>query len=220
MKRAEITIEGSNYPIQNIFCIGRNYAKHIAELNNATPTEPLVFLKPTSALAVEGDLITLPSFSDAIHYEAELVIYIKEDAQNLSEESALSVIGGYGVGLDLTARDLQDQIKERGEPWTKCKGFPGAAIVSTFISADKIKDPTDITFTFKQNGELKQNGNSKMMLYPIAEIIAYLSTIYGLSKGDIIYTGTPEGVGKLAPGDQLTLTLEDQVTANFKVNAS
>lgn len=220
MKRAEITIEGSNFPIQNIFCIGRNYAKHIAELNNATPTEPLVFLKPTSALAVEGDLITLPSFSDAIHYEAELVIYIKEDAKNLSEESALSVIGGYGVGLDLTARDLQDQIKERGEPWTKCKGFPGAAIVSTFISADKIKDPTDITFTFKQNGELKQNGNSKMMLYPIAEIIAYLSTIYGLSKGDIIYTGTPEGVGKLAPGDQLSLTLEDQITANFKVNAS
>lgn len=220
MKRAEITIEGSNYPIQNIFCIGRNYAKHIAELNNATPTEPLVFLKPTSALAVEGDLITLPSFSNAIHYEAELVIYIKEDAKNLSEESALSVIGGYGVGLDLTARDLQDQIKERGEPWTKCKGFPGAAIVSTFISADKIKDPTDITFTFKQNGELKQNGHSKMMLYPIAEIIAYLSTVYGLSKGDIIYTGTPEGVGKLAPGDQLTLTLEDQVTANFKVNAS
>lgn len=220
MKRAEITIEGSNYPIQNIFCIGRNYAKHIAELNNATPTEPLVFLKPTSALTVEGDLVTLPSFSDAIHYEAELVIYIKEDAKNLSEESALSVIGGYGVGLDLTARDLQDQIKERGEPWTKCKGFPGAAIVSTFISADKIKDPTDITFTFKQNGELKQNGNSKMMLYPIAEIIAYLSTVYGLSKGDIIYTGTPEGVGKLAPGDQLTLTLEDQVTANFKVNAS
>ncbi|GGZ73852.1 isomerase [Ignatzschineria indica] len=220
MKRAEITIEGSNFPIQNIFCIGRNYAKHIAELNNATPTEPLVFLKPTSALAVEGDLITLPSFSDAIHYEAELVIYIKEDAKNLSEESALSIIGGYGVGLDLTARDLQDQIKERGEPWTKCKGFPGAAIVSTFISADKIKDPTDITFTFKQNGELKQNGHSKMMLYPITEIIAYLSTIYGLSKGDIIYTGTPEGVGKLAPGDQLSLTLEDQITANFKVNAS
>lgn len=220
MKRAEITIEGSNYPIQNIFCIGRNYAKHIAELNNATPTEPLVFLKPTSALAVEGDLITLPSFSDAIHYEAELVIYIKENAKNLSEESALSVIGGYGVGLDLTARDLQDQIKKRGEPWTKCKGFPGAAIVSAFISADKIKDPTDITFTFKQNGKLRQNGNSKMMLYPIAEIIAYLSTVYGLSKGDIIYTGTPEGVGKLAPGDQLILTLEDQVTANFKVNAS
>ena len=220
MRKAEILIENKTYPIQNIFCIGRNYAQHIAELNNATPTEPLVFLKPTSALAIEGDAITLPPFSNAIHYEVELVIYIKEDAKNLSEESALSVIGAYGIGLDLTARDLQDKIKERGEPWTKCKGFPGAAIVSTFISAEKIKDPTDITFSFEQNGELKQNGNSKMMLYPIAEIIAYLSTVYGLSKGDIIYTGTPEGVGKLAPGDKLTLTLEDKITANFEITAS
>lgn len=217
MPQPNITLENQQYPIQNIFCIGRNYAKHIEELNNETPTEPLVFLKPTSALAQKEDAITLPAFSNSVHYEAELVIYIDQDARNLSADEAPSVIGGYGVGLDLTARDLQDVIKKKGEPWTKCKGFPAAAIISDFISPEKIQDLKDIQFTFTQNGELKQNGNSKMMLYPIAEIISYLSTIYGLSKGDLIYTGTPEGVGQLAAGDKLNLTLENFISADFTI---
>lgn len=217
MSNPMITLENQQLPVQNIFCIGRNYAKHIEELNNETPTEPLVFLKPTSALTQKGELITLPAFSNAVHYEAELVIYIAQDARNLTPDEALSVIGGYGVGLDLTARDLQDIIKKKGEPWTKCKGFPSAAIVSEFISADRIQDPKNIQFTFTQNNLLKQDGNSKMMLYPIAEIISYLSTVYGLSKGDLIYTGTPEGVGALAAGDQLNLTLEDLITADFTI---
>ena len=218
MSQPMITLENEQCPIQNIFCIGRNYAKHIEELNNETPTEPLVFLKPTSALAQKEDVITLPAFSNSVHYEAELVIYIDKSARNLSIDEALSVIGGYGVGLDLTARDLQDVIKKKGEPWTKCKGFPAAAIVSDFISAEKIQDPKNIQFTFTQNGLLKQDGNSKMMLYPIAEIISYLSTVYGLSKGDLIYTGTPEGVGELAAADTLNLTLENFISADFEVS--
>lgn len=213
-----IMLDGEDAPIQNIFCIGRNYAKHIAELNNATPTEPLVFLKPTSALTKKGEVITLPDYSDDLHYEAEIVIYIQQSARNLTPEDALSVIGGYGVGLDLTARDVQDVIKQKGEPWTKCKGFPSAAIVSDFISADQVKDPANIHFTFTQNGVLKQDGNSNMMLYPIAEIISYLSRIYGLSKGDLIYTGTPEGVGKLSAGDKLHLTLEKRISADFEIS--
>lgn len=217
MSKPTITLENKQLPIQNIFCIGRNYAKHIEELNNETPTEPLVFLKPTSALAQKGDTITLPAFSNSVHYEAELVIYIAQDARNLSTNEALSVIGGYGVGLDLTARDLQDVIKKRGEPWTKCKGFPAAAIVSDFVQANKIEDPKNINFTFTKNDTLKQDGNSKMMLYPIAEIISYLSTVYGLSEGDLIYTGTPEGVGELNAGDKLHLTLEGFITAEFLV---
>lgn len=219
MLQPHIVIEGKNTPIQNIFCIGRNYAKHIAELNNATPTEPLVFLKPTSALTKKAEAIHLPPYSQDIHYEAELVLYIKEDARNLSPEDALSIVGAYGVGLDLTARDLQDVIKQKGEPWTKCKGFPSAAIVSDFITAEKIEDPTNIQFTFSQNGVLKQDGNSEMMIYPIAEIISYLSTVYGLSKGDLIYTGTPEGVGRLAEGDKLHLTLEAMISADFEISA-
>lgn len=218
MSQPMIILENEQCPIQNIFCIGRNYAKHIEELNNETPTEPLVFLKPTSALAQKEDVITLPAFSNSVHYEAELVIYIDKSARNLSIDEALSVIGGYGVGLDLTARDLQDVIKKKGEPWTKCKGFPAAAIVSDFISAEKIQDPKNIQFTFTQNGVLKQDGNSKMMLYPIAEIISYLSTVYGLSKGDLIYTGTPEGVGELAAADTLNLTLENFISADFEVS--
>ena len=218
MARKIITLDHQELPIQNIFCIGRNYAKHIEELNNETPLEPLVFLKPTSALAQAGDTITLPAFSNSVHYEAELVLYIDQDARNLAPSEALSVVGGYAVGLDLTARDLQDTIKSKGEPWTKCKGFPGAAIVSDFISADKIDNAEDISFTFTQNGALKQNGNTSMMLYPIAEIVSYLSQVYGLSEGDLIYTGTPEGVGKLATGDVLKLTLEDLVDADFKID--
>lgn len=219
MSKSMITLENKQLPIQNIFCIGRNYAKHIAELNNETPTEPLVFLKPTSALAQKNDTITLPAFSNSVHYEAELVIYIAKDARNITVDEALSIIGGYGVGLDLTARDLQDVIKKRGEPWTKCKGFPAAAIVSDFISANKIQDPKNIQFSFIQNGILKQDGNSKMMLYPIAEIISYLSTVYGLSEGDLIYTGTPEGVGELNAGDQLNLTLENFISADFSIES-
>ena len=218
MARKIITLDHQELPIQNIFCIGRNYAKHIEELNNETPLEPLVFLKPTSALAQAGDTITLPAFSNSVHYEAELILYIDQDARNLAPSEALSVVGGYAVGLDLTARDLQDTIKSKGEPWTKCKGFPGAAIVSDFISADKIDNAEDISFTFTQNGALKQNGNTSMMLYPIAEIVSYLSQVYGLSEGDLIYTGTPEGVGKLATGDVLKLTLEDLVDADFKID--
>lgn len=217
MSKPTITLENQQLPIQNIFCIGRNYAKHIEELNNETPTEPLVFLKPTSALAQKDDPITLPAFSNSVHYEAELVIYIAKDARNITSDEALAVIGGYGVGLDLTARDLQDIIKKKGEPWTKCKGFPAAAIVSDFINADKIENPKDIQFTFTQNGTLKQDGNSKMMLYTIAEIISYLSHVYGLSAGDLVYTGTPEGVGQLAAGDTLNLTLENLITADFKI---
>lgn len=218
MARKIITLDHQELPIQNIFCIGRNYAKHIEELNNETPLEPLVFLKPTSALAQAGDTITLPAFSNSVHYEAELVLYIDQDARNLAPSEALSVVGGYAVGLDLTARDLQDKIKSKGEPWTKCKGFPGAAIVSDFISADKIDNAEDISFTFTQNDALKQNGNTSMMLYPIAEIVSYLSQVYGLSEGDLIYTGTPEGVGKLATGDVLKLTLEDLVDVDFKID--
>lgn len=126
---ANIMLEKNAKEIENIFCIGRNYAKHIEELNNATPTEPLVFLKPTSALSSYDSIIELPAFSDDIHYETEIVLYIGKSARNVAPEDALALIAGYGVGLDLTARDIQSIIKAKGEPWTKCKGFPSAAIV-------------------------------------------------------------------------------------------
>ncbi len=215
---ANIMLEKSAKEIENIFCIGRNYAKHIEELNNATPTEPLVFLKPTSALSSYDSIIELPAFSDDIHYETEIVLYIGKSARNVAPEDALALIAGYGVGLDLTARDIQSIIKAKGEPWTKCKGFPSAAIVSPFISADKITDPKNIHFTFSQNGVLKQLGNSELMLYSIAEIISYLSYTYGLTAGDLIFTGTPEGVGKLHSGDQLQMTLEQFIDVSCKIS--
>lgn len=209
-----ILLEGTAKPVQNIFCIGRNYAKHIAELNNATPTEPMVFLKPTSALHQEGSPILLPAFSQSVHYEAELVLYIANGARNISEEVALQFIGGFGVGLDLTARDLQTMAKERGEPWTKSKGFPHAATLSPFVASDRLSFEKPIEFTFSQNGKLKQHGKSDMMLYNIAQLVSHLSHIYGLSPGDLIFTGTPEGVGELRDGDQLTLQLLSQTQGN------
>lgn len=202
-----IILDGEQKPVQNIFCIGRNYADHIAELNNATPTEPMVFLKPTNSLHQEGSPILLPAYSNSVHYETELVLYITNGARNISEDVALQFIGGYGVGLDLTARDVQAVAKERGEPWTKSKGFPHAATVSHFVSSEALSGEQSIEFTFHQNGTKRQHGNTDLMLYGIAELVSYLSHIYGLSPGDLIFTGTPEGVGELQDGDELTLEL-------------
>lgn len=217
MTTPHILLNQAIKPVQNIFCIGRNYAKHIAELNNATPSEPLVFLKPTSSLAHCDLPIQLPTFSDDIHYETEIVLYIKENCDHISKEKALSIIGGYGIGLDLTARDIQSQIKAKGEPWTKCKGFRNAAIVSDFVAPSAITNFDNIHFSFKQNGVLKQQGESQLMLYSIADIIVYLVETYGLTEGDLIYTGTPEGVGPLAPGDQLEMTLESVIQTTLTI---
>ncbi|EHL30473.1 fumarylacetoacetate hydrolase family protein [Legionella drancourtii] len=204
-------------PVANIFCIGRNYAAHIAELGNKQPEAPVVFLKPTSALSTEDNLIHLPAFSHHVDYETELVLLIGREAKHIKPEEALKCIAGYGVGLDLTARDVQSMAKEQGLPWTLAKGFDHAACVSKFVAADEIGDPSRLTFQMKQNGSHRQHGDVALMLFDIPYIIAYLSTMFTLQAGDLIYTGTPEGIGTVNNGDRFELNLDDKVSATFSV---
>lgn len=199
--------DGSRHPIHTIFCIGRNYAAHIAELGNRPPAEPIVFLKPYNALA-QSHTLHLPAYSHDVHYEAELVVHLSQGGRQLTREQARACIHGYGLGLDLTARDAQAKAKTDGLPWLYAKGFDDAATLSAFVPAAALPDPADIRFHMDLNGERRQNGHSAMMLLPIVDLIVFLSSRFTLHAGDILYTGTPEGVGKLQSGDTLTLALE------------
>ena len=186
-----------------IICIGRNYINHAKELGNTIPTEPLFFLKPETAIQPKGHPFFIPDFSNEIHYELELVVRIDRIGKNINEKFAQKYYSQIGLGIDFTARDIQQKCKEKGLPWEKAKGFDGSAQISrTFIDKSKL-DLNNIAFSLEKNGEQVQNGNSKDMLFSIDKLIAYLSQFYTLKIGDLIYTGTPEGVGKVEQGDIL-----------------
>ncbi|CDZ76512.1 Homoprotocatechuate catabolism bifunctional isomerase/decarboxylase [Legionella massiliensis] len=204
--------------VSNIFCIGRNYAAHISELGNKPSDTPLVFLKPTSALNITKT-IQLPAFSSEIDYETELVLLIGRSAKNLRREDAWSCISGYGVGLDLTARDLQALAKKQGLPWTLAKGFDDSATVSSFIPANEITDPQGLSFQMTQNGILRQQGFVNHMLFDIPYLIEFLSTRFSLQPGDLIFTGTPEGTGRIQQGDRIEIELADKLKVDFSVLA-
>jgi 2-keto-4-pentenoate hydratase/2-oxohepta-3-ene-1,7-dioic acid hydratase in catechol pathway len=213
----ELNVNGAPLRVGNIFCIGRNYAAHAAELGNALGEEPLVFLKPTSALLGEGAAITLPAYSQDVHHEVELVVLIGKGGADIAESDALAHVAAYGIGLDLTARDVQAEAKRKGLPWVKAKGFRGAACVSTLVDADQVPNPQALHFSLTVNGEVRQQGDTAMMLFPVATLISTLSRIYGLAEGDLIYTGTPEGVSALKSGDALSLSLDTLVSAAWRV---
>ena len=186
-----------------IICIGRNYVNHAKELGNTIPSEPLFFLKPETAIQPKGHPFFIPDFSNEIHYELELVVRIDRIGKNIDEKFAHKYYSQIGLGIDFTARDIQQKCKEKGLPWEKAKGFDGSAQISrTFIDKSEL-DLNNIAFALKRNGEQVQNGNSRDMLFSIDKLIAYLSQFYTLKIGDLIYTGTPEGVGKVEQGDIL-----------------
>ena len=209
-------IDGKSHPLGTIFCIGRNYVAHVEELDNPIPDAPVVFCKPATAIN-SSRFIVLPTFCEEIHYETELLVLIAKGGKDICREAARSHIGGFGVGLDLTARNLQRKLQAKGLPWELAKGFDGAACISGFVPADHF--PTlDITFCMVCNGKLRQRGHTSMMRFPIVEQIAFLSRHFTLRAGDILFTGTPEGIGKLQSGDRLALTLgEGLVHADFQV---
>jgi 2-keto-4-pentenoate hydratase/2-oxohepta-3-ene-1,7-dioic acid hydratase in catechol pathway len=193
-----------------IICIGRNYVNHAKELGNDTPTEPLFFLKPETAIQPKGHPFFIPDFSDEIHYEVELVIKINKNGKHIEERFAHTYYSEIGLGIDFTARDLQEECKAKGLPWEKAKGFDGAAQISrTFINKSEL-DLNDISFQLEKNGVIVQNGNSSDMVFNFDKIIAYLSTFYTLKTGDLIYTGTPAGVGKVIEGDTLKGFITDK----------
>jgi 2-keto-4-pentenoate hydratase/2-oxohepta-3-ene-1,7-dioic acid hydratase in catechol pathway len=216
---AVVMLEGVEQQVSNIFCIGRNYAAHVAELGNQLEEEPLVFLKPTSSLTRSGRDIVLPAYSSDVHHECELVLLIGKGGSDIAVADALSHIAGVGIGLDLTARDVQSEAKQGGKPWTKAKGFRHAACVSDFVAASRLELAKPFHFSLQVNGATRQQGDTSLMLYPLAIIISYLSQTYGLTAGDLVYTGTPQGVAALHAGDVLHLQLDGVLSADWTVAA-
>jgi len=201
-----------------IFAIGRNYAEHIAELNNERPDEPVVFTKPDTALLRNNAPFYYPAFSNDIHHEVELVLKINREGKHIDPAFALKYIDSIGIGIDFTARDLQQKAKEKGLPWDIAKGFNGSAPVSDrFIPLSEFSDLKNINFSLQVNGKLRQQGHTKMMLFSFEEIISYLSKFFTLKTGDLIFTGTPKGVAGIAVGDTLAAYIEDEKLLEFSV---
>jgi acylpyruvate hydrolase len=201
-----------------IFAIGRNYAEHIKELSNERPDEPVIFTKPDTALIRNNGPFYYPSFSKDIHYEAELVLRISKEGKNIDEKFASKYYDAIGIGVDFTARDLQQKAKEKGLPWDIAKGFNGSAPVSDkFIPVSEFKDLKNINFSLKVNEELKQEGNTSFMLFNFDYIISYLSKFFTLRTGDFIFTGTPKGVGPVKVGDVLSASIENEKLLEFEV---
>ena len=199
-----------------IICIGRNYVKHIEELQNERPTEPVVFMKPDSAVLLKQHPFVIPAFSDDIHHEVELVVKISKVGKYIEPKFAHQYYDEIGLGIDFTARDLQQQLKDKGLPWEKAKAFDGSAVIGEFKSKKLFSSLENIIFELKNNGQTVQKGDSSLMLWNIDEIIAHVSQYFTLKIGDIIFTGTPEGVAKVSPNDVLEGFLEDQKV--FRIN--
>ena len=201
-----------------IICIGRNYHDHINELKNKITKEPLFFLKPDTAIQPKGHPFFIPDFSNNIHYEVELVIKISKNGKNINEQFSHKYYEEIGLGIDFTARDIQEECKELGHPWEKAKGFDGSAQIShKFINKSEL-DLNNINFKLEKNKKRVQNGNSKDMIYSFDYIISYISKFYTLRAGDLIYTGTPAGVGKVEIGDKLIGYLNEEkfLSVNIK----
>ena len=193
-----------------IIAIGRNYQEHAKELNNPIPTEPFVFLKPDTALLKEGKAFYHPDFSNDIHYEVELIIKIGKEGKHITSKFARNYIEAIGLGIDFTARDLQQKCKEKGLPWEIAKAFDHSAPIGEFIPVNEISDLKAIQFSLKQNQIVVQNGNSADMIFSFEDIISYVSQRFTLKKGDLIFTGTPAGVGKINIGDLLEGYISDR----------
>ncbi|WP_420321942.1 fumarylacetoacetate hydrolase family protein [Flagellimonas sp.] len=193
-----------------LICIGRNYAAHIEELENERPVEPVVFIKPDSAILPKEQDFYIPEFSNDVHYEVEVLVKIKKVGKHIAKEFAHTYYDEIGLGIDFTARDVQTELKAKGLPWEKAKGFDGSAVVGKWLPKNKYENIDKLGFSLLKNGEKVQNGNTSLMLWKIDELIAYVSTYFMLKKGDILFTGTPAGVGKVSPNDYLSGTLEGE----------
>jgi 2-keto-4-pentenoate hydratase/2-oxohepta-3-ene-1,7-dioic acid hydratase in catechol pathway len=199
-----------------IICIGRNYAEHIAELQNERPTEPVIFMKPDTALLRDNEPFYYPSFSQDVHHELEVVLKISRQGKNIEKSFAPKYYDEIGLGIDFTARDWQNKLKAKSLPWEIAKGFNGSAPVSDFVSKNNF-NLSKLNFELNINGELRQKGDTSMMMWDFDDIIAYVSTFFTLKTGDLIFTGTPAGVSAVKIGDRLEAYLEGQKLLDFEV---
>jgi len=209
----ELTIPGLNLPIKTIYCIGRNYTDHAKELNNPVPSSPIVFLKPQSSICFDSDQILIPPQSNDVHHEVEMVVAISKSGKNIDPEDAIDYISGIGVGIDFTARDIQQKAKEAGHPWSIAKGFDTFAPISSFIPTHKIENLENIDLQLSVNGTNRQHGNISEMIFSINELISFLSGVFTLAPGDLIFTGTPSGVSSINHGDKIHATLGKNLTS-------
>jgi len=200
-----------------IICIGRNYANHIAELQNERPEEPVIFLKPDSAVLPDKAPFVIPDFSSDIHHEIEVIVKINKLGKYIDPKFAHKYYDEIGLGIDFTARDVQNKLKEKGLPWEKAKAFDGSAIIGDFLPKNEFSSTENITFELTNNGQTVQKGNTANMLWKIDEIIAYVSQFFTLKKGDIIFTGTPEGVAKVSPNDVLEGFIENKKVLRLQI---
>ncbi len=194
-------------PAGKVVCIGRNYLEHIRELNNAVPETPILFMKPTTALAGLDEPIQLPERRGSCHHEVELAVLVGRELRNAGPDAARAAVAGYGIALDLTLRDLQSALKQKGHPWETAKAFDGACPLSPFLNPGALPEPQATDLALRVNGELRQQGNTRQMMVGIFDLMAYISTHFTLQPGDVVLTGTPSGVGPLASGDMLMLSL-------------
>ncbi len=217
MKTAKIKNSNWELPIRKIVCVGRNYVEHIQELGNEVPEKPVVFIKPTSSLIYSGDKIIYPEFSQDMHHEVELVLLIGRTTKNADKQTSEDAILAYGVGLDMTLRDVQNQLKQKGHPWTIAKCFDTSAVISDFILKSDYQLKPDEEIFLKVNGEFRQKDSLAKMMFKPAELVEYVSSLMTLEEGDLIFTGTPKGVSKVNKGDKLEAGLSDLVSLNCSV---
>lgn len=215
--------DGTTLPVGTMYCIGKNYANHAREMGGVVPPEPVVFIKPPSAYVPNGGTVIRPPFSQNLHHEVELVIVIGQDCQNVPRSESINVIAGYAIGIDMTLRDIQQRSKERGEPWAVAKGFATSAPISTVLPTSRI----DLTNGFPHfdiqlhvNDTLRQFGNTVQMERQPDELISYLSSVFALRRGDCIFTGTPEGVHAVVPGDVLRAELNGDFAETIVLTTS
>lgn len=204
-------------PIGKIICLARTYKQHAEEMKTKQPETPLLFLKPSTAVIFSGESIIFPSVSNCLHHEVELGIVIGTTGKNIPQKNALDHVIGYLVGLDITARDIQTEAKKNGWPWTVAKGFDTFAPISDVVGKNLLPNPNDAELMLKVNGEIRQHSRTSQMIFPIEKIIAFISSIMTLEPGDLILTGTPEGVGEIARGDILEGLLEDVCSVTVDV---
>lgn len=200
-----------------IICIGRNYAKHIEELENEKPENPVIFLKPDSAILAKNQPFFIPPFSNDVHYEVEILVKINKVGKYIQEKFAHKYYDEIGLGIDFTARDLQNQLKDKGLPWEKSKAFDGSALIGQFLPKESLGDLKNLDFKLSKNETLVQEGNTNAMLWKVDELIAYVSQFFTLKKGDVIFTGTPAGVGRVLENDILTGTIQNKEMFSIKV---
>lgn len=200
-----------------ILCVGKNYAAHIEEMNSERPDEPVIFTKPETALLLKNAPFFYPDFSKDVHYEVELILKINRNIKYIEPRFAYKYYDEIGIGIDFTARDLQAKAKAKGLPWALSKGFNGSAPISKFIPKSKFENLKDINFSLKLDGEVKQQGNTSLMLFDFDVIISYISKYIWLKEGDIIFTGTPKGVGPVQIGNKLEAYIEDEKMLDVEI---